>query len=91
MKKAGYVSFCAAAVLLGMMIITGCKRGPNPVVEIMTSMGEIKVELYADKAPVSVKNFLAYVEKGHYNKVIFHRVIKSFMIQGGGFTPDMKQ
>ncbi len=57
----------------------------------MTSMGEIKVELYADKAPVSVKNFLAYVEKGHYNKVNFHRVIKDFVVQTGGMDENMTE
>jgi peptidyl-prolyl cis-trans isomerase B (cyclophilin B) len=65
--------------------------GKNPVVVISTSMGDIEVELYADKAPESVKNFLGYVESGQYDGTIFHRVIKDFMIQGGGFTPDMNQ
>jgi cyclophilin family peptidyl-prolyl cis-trans isomerase len=54
-------------------------------------MGNIKVELYPDKAPISVKNFLAYVKEGHYEGLVFHRVIRGFMIQGGGFTPDMKE
>jgi cyclophilin family peptidyl-prolyl cis-trans isomerase len=54
-------------------------------------MGNIKVELYPDKAPISVKNFLAYVKEGHYDGLVFHRVIRGFMIQGGGFTPDMKE
>jgi peptidyl-prolyl cis-trans isomerase B (cyclophilin B) len=54
-------------------------------------MGEIEVELYEDKAPKSVANFLAYVKDGHYDGTIFHRVINGFMIQGGGFTADMKQ
>jgi len=68
--------------------------GAKPVVEIVTSKGTIEAELYPDKAPLSVKNFLAYVEKKHYDGTIFHRVIgppKNFMIQGGGFTPDMSQ
>ena len=56
-----------------------------------TSAGDIHIELFADKAPVSVKNFLAYVESGHFDGTIFHRVIPDFMIQGGGFTPDMQQ
>ncbi len=56
-----------------------------------TSAGEIHIELYADKAPVSVKNFLAYVDAGFYAGTIFHRVIPDFMIQCGGFTPDMQQ
>jgi len=56
-----------------------------------TSEGDIKVELYADKAPITVKNFLEYVNNGHYAGTIFHRVIADFMIQGGGFTKDFKQ
>jgi cyclophilin family peptidyl-prolyl cis-trans isomerase len=63
----------------------------NPVVVIETSMGSITAELYQDKAPKSVENFLAYVKAGFYNGTIFHRVIKGFMIQGGGFAADMKR
>jgi cyclophilin family peptidyl-prolyl cis-trans isomerase len=63
----------------------------NPVVVLDTSLGTIKIELYPDRAPVTVKNFLEYVNAKHYDGTIFHRVISSFMIQGGGFTPDMKQ
>jgi len=58
---------------------------------LSTSAGDIHVELYADKAPISVKNFLAYVDAGHYDGTIFHRVIPDFMIQCGGFTADMQQ
>jgi peptidyl-prolyl cis-trans isomerase B (cyclophilin B) len=54
-------------------------------------MGDIEAELYADKAPKSVENFLAYAKAGHYDGTVFHRVIKDFMIQGGGMTPDMNQ
>ena len=60
-------------------------------VVIDTSLGVIKAELYTDKAPTTVSNFLAYVDEGFYNGTIFHRVIANFMIQGGGFTPDMRQ
>lgn len=63
----------------------------NPVVLMKTSMGDIKIELYPEKAPDSVANFLQYVKEGHYKNTIFHRVIPNFMIQGGGFTKDMKQ
>jgi peptidyl-prolyl cis-trans isomerase B (cyclophilin B) len=56
-----------------------------------TNKGNIKVELDADKAPKTVANFLDYVNKGHFANTIFHRVIKDFMIQGGGFEPGMKQ
>ena len=65
--------------------------GDNPRVELETSKGKIVLELYADKAPQTVKNFLAYVDGGFYDGTIFHRVIPNFMIQGGGFTADMKQ
>jgi peptidyl-prolyl cis-trans isomerase B (cyclophilin B) len=60
-------------------------------VKLTTSMGAIVVELEEQKAPVSAANFLEYVDAGHYDGTIFHRVIDGFMIQGGGFTPDMKQ
>jgi len=58
---------------------------------VATTLGSFDVRLDAVKAPVTVKNFLAYVKKGHYDGTIFHRVIDGFMIQGGGFTPDMTQ
>ncbi len=60
-------------------------------VKFVTTKGDIVIELDNEKAPISTKNFLAYVDKGFYNGTIFHRVIPGFMIQGGGFTPDMKQ
>jgi peptidyl-prolyl cis-trans isomerase A (cyclophilin A) len=58
---------------------------------LSTSLGDMTIELDAAKAPVSVKNFLAYVDAGHYDGTIFHRVIPDFMVQCGGFTPDMAQ
>ena len=60
-------------------------------VKLTTSMGPIVIELDQAKAPVSAENFLKYVDSGHYNGTIFHRVIDGFMVQGGGFTKDMKQ
>lgn len=57
----------------------------NPKVQMKTSMGDVELVLYADKAPNTVKNFLSYVEKGNYNGTVFHRVIKGFMNQGGGY------
>lgn len=63
----------------------------NPQVQIETSKGTMVLELYPDKAPQTVENFLAYVEDGFYDGTIFHRVIPGFMIQGGGFTADMAQ
>ncbi len=61
----------------------------NPRVALETSMGVMVIELYPDKAPISVKNFLTYVRDGFYDGAIFHRVIKGFMIQGGGFADGM--
>jgi len=60
-------------------------------VELTTSAGVIRIELDDVKAPISVANFLSYVNKGHYDGTVFHRVIKNFMIQGGGMTADMSQ
>ena len=84
----------AVLALAGMMLL---RRNATPteelapMVTIETSKGNIVVELFSDKAPLSVKNFLQYVDSGHYNGTIFHRVINGFMIQGGGFTKDMQQ
>ena len=66
------------------------KPGHNPVVVMETSLGTVKMELFQNEAPLSVKNFLDYTNGGYYNGTIFHRVIPNFMIQGGGFTADMK-
>ncbi|MCB6183481.1 peptidylprolyl isomerase [Leeia sp. TBRC 13508] len=63
----------------------------NPVVEIKTNQGTIVAELFEDKAPVTVKNFLTYVDSGFYNGTLFHRSIPHFMVQGGGFAPGLKQ
>lgn len=63
----------------------------NPVVEMRTSQGTIVLELFADKAPKSVANFLEYVKSGHYNGTVFHRVIDGFMVQGGGFDSAMNE
>src|SRR5579871_891447 len=63
----------------------------RPVVVMKTSEGTIKIELYPDKAPVTVKNFLTYVDEHFYDGTIFHRVIPNFMIQGGGFLPGLKE
>ena len=60
-------------------------------VELETSKGTIRIELDEAKAPISSKNFLEYVDAGHYNGTVFHRVIPGFMVQGGGFEPGMKQ
>ncbi len=76
---------CAAA-----MVPAGALAA-DPQVDIRTSLGTIRIELYPAKAPKTVENFLQYVKDGHYNGTIFHRVIPGFMIQGGGMTPDLAQ
>ncbi len=83
----------AAAWVLGSGagLARGEADGGNPVVVLETSKGVIEVELNAEKAPISVENFLQYVDAGFYDGTIFHRVIPDFMIQGGGMTPDMGQ
>jgi len=63
----------------------------NPVVLLATSMGNIRIELDAERAPITTKNFLAYVSDGHYDGLIFHRVIPGFMIQGGGMDAQMTE
>jgi peptidyl-prolyl cis-trans isomerase A (cyclophilin A) len=63
----------------------------NPIVVMETSKGTIQVELWADKAPISVENFLRYTDNGFFDGMIFHRVIPGFMVQGGGFSPSMAQ
>jgi cyclophilin family peptidyl-prolyl cis-trans isomerase len=76
---------------LFLLLLAGCggdstkADAKNPVVVMKTSMGTIKIELFEDKAPVTVKNFLKYVEDKHYDGTTFHRVMSTFMIQGGGF------
>jgi len=63
----------------------------NPAVELETSLGPIRIELYPDKAPKTVENFVQYAREGFYDGTVFHRVIPGFMIQGGGFTREMEQ
>lgn len=82
-------------VLLGLLLQTAAPAAPlepapgNPVVVIDTSAGTITAELFKDRAPVSVENFLQYVRDGHYAGTIWHRVVPGFMIQGGGYTAEM--
>ena len=88
-----------AAVITSGLLTVRCTKAEepqpmnpeNPQVLVKTSMGEIRLELFQDKAPVTVENFLQYAKDGHYDGTIFHRVIPDFMIQGGGFSPDMTQ
>ncbi len=67
----------------------GSSSGDHPVVVMTTNRGTIEIELYPDKAPATVENFLVYVDSGFYDGTIFHRVIKDFMIQGGGYSSSL--
>lgn len=78
-------------VLLSVLMVGSTVAAVLPQVEIRTNLGVITVELQADRAPGSVKNFLAYVKSGHYDGTVFHRVIDGFMIQGGGFDLSLSQ
>jgi len=69
----------------------GTAAKERPVVVFQTNLGDIRMELYPDEAPITVDNFLKYVDSGFYDGTIFHRVIPGFVVQGGGFTADMKQ
>ncbi|MBX9583536.1 MAG: peptidyl-prolyl cis-trans isomerase [Gemmataceae bacterium] len=82
---------CALAVGMAAVVGAEAARAANPVVAIETSKGTVKVELLEDKAPISVKNFLDYVDAKHYDGLTFHRVIPTFMIQGGGYEPGLKE
>lgn len=73
------------------LLASSVAAAAEPRVELKTNMGTIVLELYPDRAPETVKNFQQYVESGHYNGTVFHRVIPGFMIQGGGFTADFGQ
>jgi cyclophilin family peptidyl-prolyl cis-trans isomerase len=78
-------------VLLSMAASAPGALAADPMVDLKTNMGTIRLELYPAKAPKTVENFLQYVKDGHFNGTIFHRVIDGFMIQGGGFDKNMKQ
>jgi cyclophilin family peptidyl-prolyl cis-trans isomerase len=84
-------------IIVTVTLITGLfagsagAAGKNPAVLMDTSLGKVKIELFQQESPVSVKNFISYVKDGFYNGTTFHRVIPGFMIQGGGFSTDMRQ
>jgi len=82
------ISVCTLALLL---VANSSVFAANPRVQMETTEGNVVIELYPDEAPATVENFLRYVEAGKYDGTIFHRVIKGFMNQGGGFTPDIKK
>ena len=81
----------ALPLLVGLGAFAVNSHAANPQVELKTNFGNITIELYSDKAPKTVDNFLRYVKDGYYNGTIFHRVIPGFMIQGGGFDKSFKQ
>jgi peptidyl-prolyl cis-trans isomerase A (cyclophilin A) len=91
-----FTSF-AILVLATLILTPGCgaasddDKQKSPVVILTTSFGVIKIELDPEKAPISMENFLGYVDDGYYDGTVFHRVIPNFMVQGGGMTPDGKQ
>jgi cyclophilin family peptidyl-prolyl cis-trans isomerase len=74
-----------------LLLVSATTFAKDPEVLIKTSYGDFTVRLFVEEAPITVANFLAYVDSGHYKGTIFHRVIPQFMIQGGGFTPSMEQ
>ncbi len=83
MKRIGFFLVATA--------IAVCANAQNPQLEVRTSAGSFTIELFQDKAPKTVANFLQYAQDGFYNGTIFHRVIDGFMVQGGGFDRDMRQ
>ena len=87
MLKNIYLVFSIGILLMTTPLLLHAKQ-PNPKVLMKTSMGDITLELYAEKAPITVENFLSYVDENFYDGTIFHRVIPKFMIQGGGLTAD---
>lgn len=89
MKRRTVLALCLS--LGALLLATPAAAQNKPVVRIETSLGVIRAELYPDKAPATVANFLQYAKDKHYHGTIFHRVIRGFMIQGGGYTPDYKK
>lgn len=96
-KKA---NFSLKSVILSLLMLTfsslastddNTELAPYPQVKLETSMGTIIVELNRQKAPITVANFLNYVSKGEYNNTLFHRIIKDFVVQGGGLSPDFSE
>jgi len=89
-----FKSILLGFVFLGFVILLAASplsAANNPKVLMKTTKGDITIELYPDKAPLTVENFLSYVEEKFYDGTIFHRVIKDFMIQGGGYTADFQE
>jgi cyclophilin family peptidyl-prolyl cis-trans isomerase len=78
-------------VMANLCLTAGCAKKETRMVKLQTTMGDIILELDKEKAPITAENFLTYVQENFYDGTIFHRVIPNFMIQGGGFTPDMAE
>lgn len=87
----GLIGASVALLALAVGTASAQTKKVNPVVVLETSKGNIEIELNPDKAPITVQNFLGYVDSKFFDGLIFHRVIETFMIQGGGFTPEMSQ
>lgn len=85
------IAITMMAMTLMVSISARTEDAQNPRVLIETTDGDITIELFADKSPVTVENFLRYVDEGHYDGTVFHRVIPNFMIQGGGFTAALEE
>lgn len=85
-SRRAWLACCAALVFSAPVLAQSA-----PKVKIQTTLGDVVVEVYPDKAPKTVENFLQYVKDKHYDGTVFHRVIANFMVQGGGFTPEMNQ
>jgi peptidyl-prolyl cis-trans isomerase B (cyclophilin B) len=89
MKHIGTIALVSTC--LGLAGLAGAQEKEAPMVKLVTSAGDITLELYPDKAPATVENFLRYVDDGFYSGTVFHRVIPNFMIQGGGFGTDLSR
>ncbi len=90
-KTCALIGLASYLFAISMAVTAAEDSVDNPRVIIKTTDGDIVIELYAEKSPVTVENFLQYVDAGYYNNTIFHRVISNFMIQGGGFSTEMKE
>jgi cyclophilin family peptidyl-prolyl cis-trans isomerase len=90
-RQGAYFTMMMALMLSVLTTGAAEEQAPNPRVLMKTSDGDITIELFADKAPVTVQNFLQYAEDGYYDGTVFHRVISNFMIQGGGFTAALEE
>ena len=91
-KTVAFFIYLFAFVLISWSFSARAEKTPeNPEVLIVTSLGKIKIKLNSEKAPISTENFIKYVQKKHYDGTTFHRVIPTFMIQGGGHLPDLKE